>query len=404
MALLSFKKANTSTASTTPQPKSPVREWLDAIIFAVVVATFVRWIFLEAYTIPTGSMENSLLVGDFLFVSKLHYGPRTPMTPLQLPLNHQTIWGTSVPSYIKAVQIPSFRLPGFSSIKNGDVVVFNYPAEPQHPADQRTNYIKRCVAIAGDTITIKEGQVYINGKAMENPPRMQERYYVMTNELISEKVFTKLEITDVSRMDIPGHDGYQVSTTAAGAEALSALPFVKSVTKELIPAGSKEVRSGLMEVPVMGADGRPVIEQGRYVTQARYITDTLHLFAKNAGPWNTDNFGPLWIPKKGSTIKLTKEMMARYDSTIIKYEHLDNVEVRDSTLYIDGKPVTEYTFTQNYYFMMGDNRKNSLDSRFWGFVPEDHIVGKAWLVWMSLDANAGFLDKVRWSRVMRFIN
>ncbi|MDX2189193.1 MAG: signal peptidase I, partial [Bacteroidota bacterium] len=165
-------------------PKNPnaggMKETFDSILFAVIAATLIRWAFLEAYTIPTPSMEKSLLVGDFLFVSKVHYGPRTPKTPLQVPLTHQTIWGTSIPSYIGAVQIPSFRFPGFSEIKKGDCVVFNWPADQGYPTDLKTNYIKRCVATAGDTIKIINMQLFVNGKPSVNPEKMQYRYFIQT--------------------------------------------------------------------------------------------------------------------------------------------------------------------------------------------------------------------------------
>lgn len=395
MAFSLFKKK-----ATPAKPKTLVQEWLDAAIFAVVVATLVRWALLEAYTIPTGSMENSLLVGDFLFVSKLHYGPRTPMTPLQLPLNHQTIWGTSIPSYVGGVQIPSFRFPGFSSIKRHDVVVFNYPKETQHPADQKTNYIKRCMGLPGDTFSIKDGQIHINGKAAENPERMQERYYVQSNDIIAPKVFRDLEINDAERQEIPGHDGYYLSTTAGNIEKLKAMPFVGAVIKEVYPVGPQVMS---YQVPMVDAQGQQVVKDGQ--PQYTLAFDSLKLFPGTASTssWNTDQFGPLWIPAKGSTLQLTPENLERYGSTILQYEH-QKAEIKDSKLYLDGKPVSQYTFTQNYYIMIGDNRKNSEDSRFWGFVPEDHIVGKAWLVWMSLDPNAGLIDKIRWRRVFRFIN
>ncbi len=363
----------TSSSKPTRPVKSAGREWLDAILFAVIVATFVRWIFLEAYTIPTGSMEKSLLVGDFLFVSKLHYGPRTPNTPLQLPLNHQTIWGTNVRSYIGAVQIPSYRLPGFTNIQRNDVVVFNYPAEKGHPADQKTNYIKRCIGISGDTLSVVDGQVHLNGKAISNPPKMQEEYFVFSPEFINDKVFAEIDITDYERIDKPNQNGYHIKATSEAVEKLKAFPFVKGTIKIITPPG--------------------------YIAYKNcFPTDKPDL------PWNVDNFGPLWIPKAGAKIKLTKEQVLVYGSTIKDYEHLSNVEIRDSVLYLDGKAQTEYTFTQDYYFMMGDNRHDSEDSRFWGFVPADHVVGKAWLVWMSLDSHAGFLDKIRWRRMFRFID
>ena len=189
---------NKTTAPADPQrkPKGFFREWGDAILFAVVAATLIRWATFEAYTIPTPSMEHSLLVGDYLLVSKLHYGPRTPQTPLQIPLTHQTIWGSSIPSYSDAIQLTSHRLPGFSEVKRNDVVVFNVPFELQHPADLRTNYIKRCVAVAGDVLEIREQQVYLNGKPAGNPPESQNRYFIQVNEPIRDKIFQEQGVAD----------------------------------------------------------------------------------------------------------------------------------------------------------------------------------------------------------------
>ena len=209
------------------------KEWLDAIVFAVVAATLIRWAFFEAYTIPTPSMEKSLLVGDFLFVSKLHYGPRTPQTPLQVPLTHQKIWGTNLPSYSDALQIPSYRFPGFTSIKNSDVVVFNWPADEGYPTDLKTNYIKRCVAIAGDTLQIKDTQVLINGKPLENPPKMQFRYYLLTKESLNERIFRSHEITDY----YPIPEGYVVHTLPETAKKLKDLPFIARVIMDKQQAG-----------------------------------------------------------------------------------------------------------------------------------------------------------------------
>jgi signal peptidase I len=324
---------------------------------------------LEAYTIPTSSMEKSLLVGDFLFVSKMHYGARTPKTPLQVPLTHQTIWLTNIPSYIGSVQIPHFRLPGFSEVKNNDVVVFNWPAEEGHPSDLKTNYIKRCIGIAGDTLSIRNQQVYINGKAAENPEKRQYGYIIKTQEGINEKVFHRLDITDI----YPATEGYLIHTSEDKAQKLRELSYIQSVTKLEMKEGESD-------------EGATT-----YPHSSKYA-------------WNADQFGPLWIPKEGATIQLTEENIIKYESVIRRYEGHDKVEVENGQLVIDGVAVKEYTFKQNYYFMMGDNRHNSLDSRFWGFVPADHIVGKAWLVWLSVDPNGGFLDKIRWSRLFSFIN
>ena len=347
------------------KPKGFLREWGDAILFAVVAATLIRWATFEAYVIPTPSMEKSLLVGDYLFVSKLHYGPRTPKTPLQVPLTHQTIWGTDQPSYSDAIQLPQFRLPGFSSVKNNDVVVFNYPPEDHHPVDLRTNYIKRAVGIAGDKLEIRDTQVYINDQPLENPAQVQNQYYLLTKgTALNEKFFRDRNITDVG-MNPQGI--YVVNTTPEMAAELEKLDFIKEVVqvKDEAGVGDPEV---FPHVP------------------SRY-------------KWNKDNFGPVQIPREGQTVELTAETAPFYEKIITEYENNENVEVRDGLIYQNGQLLETYTFKQNYYFMMGDNRHNSLDSRFWGFVPEDHVVGKAVLIWMSSDPFSG----IRWNRLFNVI-
>lgn len=348
------------------KPKSKVREWTDAIVFAVIAATIIRWLIMEAFTIPTPSMEKSLLVGDFLFVSKLHYGARTPATPLQIPLTHQTIWGTKIPSYLDWIQLPQFRLPGFSHVKRGDVVVFNHPTEFQYPVDLKTNYIKRCVAVAGDTIQVKDMQVYIDGKPEANPPKMQFKYFIKTDENLNDRIFNKYDITEV----YPMSGGYLVFTMPETAKELEKLSFIKSVQ---------------------------VIEETDGVGEARIYPDSRKY------PWNTDYWGPIVVPAKGMTIPINDETLTKYGPVIQYYEYNDNVKIADGKLEIDGQPITSYTFKQDYYFMMGDNRHNSEDSRFWGFVPADHIVGKALFIWMSIDPNGGILHKIRWGRLFNLI-
>ena len=351
----------------TEKPKTKIREWTDAIVFAVIAATIIRWLLLEAFTIPTPSMEKSLLVGDFLFVSKMHYGARTPATPLQMPLTHQKIWGTNIPSYLDWIKLPQFRLPGFSDVKRNDIVVFNYPPEFNYPVDLKTNYIKRCVAVAGDVIEVKDMQVYINNEPVDNPEKMQFRYFIETPETINPRVFDKYDVSEKFKVN----GGYMVFTSPKTANELGSLQFIT-------------------DVRVIEADAE-VAEVRIYPNATKY-------------PWNVDFWGPITIPAEGMTINVNDETMTKYGPVIEYYEGHDLVEVLNGTLKIDGESISSYTFKQDYYFMMGDNRHNSEDSRFWGFVPADHIVGKALFIWMSIDPNKSFFKKIRWSRLFNGIN
>lgn len=367
------------------KPKSKVREWGDAILFAVIAATLIRWLIMEAYTIPTPSMEHSLLVGDFLFVSKFHYGSRTTTTPLQVPLTHQKIWFTDIPSYSKLIQLPSYRLPGITHIKRNDVVVFNVPPIElndgvDYPVDLKTNYIKRCVAISGDTLQVINRQVYVNGEASENPPLMQFSYLVTANSEINDRILKRYKIYDEEIVGRPGNAViYQMHLTKELADELRALNFIQ------------DVRIATYN----GSDGfGPRTES---MVEPNIFPDS------RVFPWNGDFYGPIVIPAEGMTIALDEKNVTMYGSTIADYEHNDNVTIENGKLYIDGKEQSHYTFKQNYYFMMGDNRHNSLDSRYWGFVPEDHVVGKAFFIWLSIDRNADFLDKIRWSRFFKLI-
>ncbi|GAB3988654.1 hypothetical protein GCM10028807_11780 [Spirosoma daeguense] len=379
------------TAVTTSK-KSPLREWLDSLLFAVIAATLIRFLTFEAFAIPTPSMENNLMVGDYLFVSKLHYGSRTPKTPLQVPLTHQKIWGTNIPSYSTAIQLPSFRLPGFSKVKNGDVVVFNYPppkvGEPDYPTDLRTNFIKRCIGIPGDVVAIRQEQVYVNGKAMATPARAQTTYFVKTAEVLDERFFRKYDIVNdfvseegpfINWQPLESYDettktntlvGYRVNTTSSVIAKFKEFDWVKGIEP-------------MTEQPGLTAPG---------------------IYGGSAHTWNQDNFGPVTIPKKDMIVSLNKKTIALYGPVISRYEGNENVTLSAEEVKINGKPVTSYTFKQDYYFMMGDNRHNSEDSRYWGFVPEDHIVGKAVFVWMSVDpVPADMWHKIRWNRLFRVI-
>lgn len=380
-----FWKKKTEEKETRVEPKSKLREWGDAILFAVIAATLIRWLIMEAYTIPTPSMEQSLLVGDFLFVSKFHYGSRTTTTPLQIPLTHQKIWFTDIPSYTEWIRLPQYRLPGISHVKRNDVVVFNVPPielndNIDYPVDLKTNYIKRCVAISGDTLRVVNRQVYVNGKASENPPLMQYSYLVTSNDEINPRILKRYKIYDG---EIVGRTGnsvvYQMNLTEELAAELRKLNFIQDVKI----------------ATYNGMDGYgPRTEK---MVESNIFPDS-KLF-----PWNGDFYGPLVIPKEGMTITIDEKTLATYGNTITEYDHNEKVKIENGKLFIEGKEVSQYTFKQNYYFMMGDNRHNSLDSRYWGFVPEDHIVGKAFFIWLSIDRNADFLNKIRWNRFFKLI-
>ena len=384
--------------------KSQLREWTDAIIFAVVAASIIRIFMIEAYTIPTSSMEKSLLVGDFLFVSKMSYGPKLPNTPLAFPFVHHTMPLTKfTKSYVEWIKWPFYRFPGFTTIKHGDVVVFNYPDGDtvalkqqnssyyslvrqlghervwndkfnfgdivSRPVDKRENYIKRCIGLPGDTIQIIDEVVQINGKALDFPKLSQFMYQVKTDgNPINKRLIGKLDITEEVQTTETGDQ--VITLTQESAAKLKELPNVLSVEKIIQPKGFWQP----------------------------YIFPFDSTYA-----WNVDNFGPLYIPKAGATVQLTLANLPLYSRIINAYE-LNSLDVKDGKIFINGKVATSYTFKLDYYWMMGDNRHNSADSRFWGFVPADHIVGKAVFVWLSLDNNKSlFGGKIRWSKLFRTI-
>lgn len=366
-----WTKKSDSKEEKPKKKKSATREWLDAIVFAVIAATLIRGLFIEAYTIPTGSMEKSLLVGDFLFVSKVNYGARLPMTPVAVPLTHHSLPIIGTKAYWDGVQWKYRRLPGFSEVKRGDAVVFNWPMEADaplnRPVDKRENYIKRCVAIPGDTLRIINTQVYVNGKPAENPQFGETTYYVRTDG-------TDFNPTTLEDMRLEGQrasmDEYYFNLTAEEARTIKSWSNVKELKPYIRPVNEYEAQ-------VFPHDPR--------------------------FKWNEDNFGPLIVPKKGWTVKLDSTTIPLYERAISVYEG-NKVQREGDSLIINGKKAESYTFKMNYYWMMGDNRHNSLDSRFWGFVPEDHIVGKALFVWMSWDSQGTFFDKIRWSRIFKGIH
>jgi signal peptidase I len=361
-----FKK---DTKVEKPQ-KSKTREWVDAIIFAVVVSTIVRGLFFSAYAIPSGSMEGTQLTGDYLFVSKISYGPRMANTPIAIPFTEPTMYG--IKTYWDGLQLPYWRLPGFTHIKNRDIVVFNKPDEagPEYnlPVDERTCLIKRCQAIPGDVLSIVNAQVYINGKAAPNAPKQQTSYDVVTNGVpINPEILQEQHITIQNQM-LPYN--YEMVMSAEAAATLKTFSNVKSITPIIAPAGTYDAQ----------------------------------IFPHNEKfKWNLDNFGPIRLPKKGWTTPLNDSTLTLYRRAIEVYEN-NKVTIEGKDIMINGKKADSYTFKMDYYWMMGDNRHDSLDSRFWGYVPEDHIIGKAVLTWFSTDSTQNIFNRVRWNRVLRPIN
>jgi signal peptidase I len=423
------KKVNWTPWKKRNQKNSTFIEWVDAIIFAVLAVTFINIFFFQNYKIPTGSMEKSLLIGDHLYVTKLKYGPKIPNTPLSFPFAQHTLPLTkSTKSYLEWIKLPYKRLAGFSSVKNDDIVVFNFPegdtvvAEPiemqaqsyyaivrnyaalfrerdekagqplknQHdyymmgreyvwntpeytikvrPVDREDNYIKRCVAIPGDTLKIVNCQVYINGKAQKHFENMQFRYIIQTDgSRINPKIFEKLGIYNSDQNT--DNNNYYIPLTEKSVEALRKLSNVKSVERMIKPEG--------------------------YYSESVFPHDSLY-------KWNEDNFGPLWIPRKGVTIKLSLANISIYERLINSYEG-NKLEIKGNIIYINDKPADSYTFKMDYYFMMGDNRHDSADSRFWGFVPEDHIIGAPRFIWLSLDKEKSFPANIRWRRMFTSAN
>ena len=386
------------------EKRNALLDWLDAIIFAVVVVTFINTFFFQAFKIPSSSMESSLYTGDHLFVSKLAYGPKMPQTPLTIPFTHNVIGGKE--SYSTLIQSDYKRLKGFGHVETGDYVVFafphgdtiltKFPADDYYtvkraigrqaainnygplkarPSDKKDHYVKRCVAVAGDTLEIVNGRVHINSKPQEVWPGVQNTYNVVTtgqslNPVLLDKLginFSELYFDKT----LPGYPSMPL--TAAMLEQVKEFPTVVSVEENI--------------------DSYPPDYPDSYLTIFPFSPDY---------KWTRDNFGPLWIPRKGSTVQLTKENLPLYERIIAVYEGND-LKVTGDKIFINGEEAQSYTFQQDYYFMMGDNRHNSLDSRYWGFVPEDHIVGKPALIWLSIDGNKKFPNNIRWRRFFKFV-
>jgi signal peptidase I len=380
--------------------KNALIEWVDAIVFAVVAASIIRIFFIEAYVIPSPSMEKTLLVGDYLFVSKTAYGPRVPNTPISFPFVHHSLPFTNntVKSFLTWIEWPYKRLAGFGEVKRNDVVVFNFPegdtvAVQQQdrsyyrlvreqgrdfvwqnndiivrPVDKKENYIKRAVAVGGDVLQVKSGQLFINGKPAEVFKGQQSTFIIRTNGTpIDMSIFESLGISKGDIQADYAQSTYYLYTTLENVNKLKSVANVVFVSE---------------------------------IINTDYEAMRIEIFPHDKNyKWTEDNFGPLWVPKKGATIKLSLANLPLYQRVIAIYEK-NQLEVKGSSIYINGKLANSYTFKMNYYFMMGDNRHNSADSRFWGFVPEDHVVGKASFIWFSVDSESG----IRWSRIFKGIH
>ncbi|MFW6224869.1 MAG: S26 family signal peptidase [Bacteroidota bacterium] len=417
------QKVNWSFWKKRKGKNSVLVEWIDALIFAVIAVTFINIFFFQNYKIPTGSMEQTLLKGDHLFVSKLNYGPRIPQTPLHFPFAQHTLPFLKVKSYVEWIKLPYKRLKGLDKIERNDNVVFNFPAGDTvvlqnqatsyesilrgmamslkfddkqqgkkirseeyyfnkarkiiwnqneitvRPIDRRDNYIKRCVAVPGDTIQIKETQVYINGKPQEGIETLQFLYNIITNG---------------TRLNPKSLESIGVDVDEVQGSSLSQRYLKCNLTDQNVEDLKKFKNIIKIEKNIALKDK---VNFQVFPHSPKY-------------PWNLDHYGPLWIPEKGTTVKLTLDNLPLYERIIDIYE-VNDLEVRDSTIYINGERATEYTFTMDYYFMMGDNRHSSADSRLWGFVPENHIVGQPVFIWLSLNKNKQFLNKIRWNRMFK---
>jgi signal peptidase I len=415
-------------------PRTSLGEWVSSIAFAVIAATMVHTYFMQPYTIPSSSLEKTLLVGDYLFVSKFHYGARIPMTTIATPMLHDTLPIINKKSYlyeddmekkesalINKLQLPYMRLPGFQKIKRNDIVVFSWPADTVHqffktpdkrirkPIDKRSNYVKRCVGIPGDSLSIIDGYVYINGKRNELPDRAKLQFFY-TYE--SKEAIAK--IPAFLKHNEPGMGIYKIPTKywddprvqeafkkeaylmKIGGDSLST-EVSGGVTQKLFDRLGMSVVRNKININMTSEEVERLKKSANTASVKKLIYktgDDIFPQIKNNG-WSQDNFGPIYIPETGKTVELNKKTIPFYKKIIEEYEHNDLL-VDGDHIFINGQKADSYTFKQDYYWMMGDNRNNSEDSRYWGFVPFDHVVGKPVMVWFSWDSKTG---SIRWDRM-----
>jgi len=423
-------------------PRSVVGEWVSSIVFAIVAATLVHTYFIQPYVIPTGSLERTLRIGDLLFVSKFHYGARTPMTTIAAPMVHDTLPILNIPSYIKKPQLPYFRLPGFKDIKRKEIVVFSWPADTvrqffkkergvEKPIDKKSNYVKRCVGLPGDSLQVIDGYVFINGKQLELPDRAKPQFdhTIYSSKGVSSKLLAETGVSDLTRKYIASSlnqqqadvltnyvTGYnqrkdgkiEIYTPAAGIP----VDAIRRIGIALKEETGRVRRAPLTNQMVAKLKSNSTIDSVvRIVTPKG--TRGVNIFPQSPDyKWSHDQFGPIYIPEEGKTVPLNLSVLPFYKKILEKYEG-NVIKVTGNQISLNGKIVDSYTFKQDYYWMMGDNRDHSEDSRAWGYVPANHIVGTPIFIWMSVDnfmnakgtgTNAPWKWKPRWDRIFTTVN
>ena len=425
----------TYNAERSLKPRSEVGEWVSSITFAIIAATLVHTYFMQPFTIPTSSLEKSLLVGDYLFVSKFHYGARVPSTVIAAPMVHDSLPFTGTASYLKKPQLPYTRLPGLQRIKNNDIVCFNWPADTlatmwgdtsgeftYKPVDKKTNYVKRSVGIAGDSLEIRNGYVYINGKKNELPYRAKIQFYYTyeSKSVIDGNTFPqfliKKERTGVYRILSEYWNNPKVQEAIKKNGSLSKISSDSLYTE--VAGGINPDFARRLKMESVATKININLTEDEVVLLKKYpqtvSVKKLNFSADNAifphiasNKWSQDNFGPIYIPKAGAKVKLDLNSLPYYEQIIKNHENNDLAVVGDA-IFVNGEKVDSYTFKQDYYWLMGDNRHNSLDARYWGYVPFDHVLGKPVMIWFSWDANASSfgakIKSIRWDRMFTTVH
>ena len=434
--LINYSSKSEYISERDINPKTAFGEWLGSIIFAVILATFVHTYLIQPYIVPTGSLEKSILIGDFLFVSKFHYGARAPQTAVSFPMVHDTIVGTGIRSYLNKPQIPYFRLPGFQKIKRNEIVTFSWPADTvrkffvrekgvKKPIDKKSNYVKRCVALPSDTLEIINGLIHINGKKSIMPYRAKPiyTYSAYNSKGVSASSLIKLGVSDIQRkfkiQEINQYKFEQIRPYLLNVIDNSPENFIVITKSKGIPYEIRlNSRISMTEIKDTKTDlfltnkEADLISKSNILDSLKRTFNEIKSYNTSYFPndirfnWNEDNFGPIIIPKRNTTVELSKNNLPIYKKIIREYEKNELTLDLNGTIRINNIETNSYTFKQDYYWMMGDNRYRSEDSRSWGFVPEDHIVGKPVFIWFSIDGiNDGFKNwKIRWDRVFTTIN